>query len=401
MAVPVSDIYFYIILLFPISTLFQGYFQAINQLLFAALSILLVVLFTKRMKKKALYAIVLMIIDYIYSLVATSGQLDNFNDIFYFPFVIVFLLYMSDSQANLKGFLKRNQKAVRFILNVWTILVFISLFLPSSYTIAWGGAVYFGSYCKTIFRLAPTCIFVITLAFCAMSAYGNRRYFFYTLLPIVSIYMGGSRTYLLVGITLFVLIWYYFVHSKRIFFLSVVPLAGILIFAISISAMADKISATRSSSDDLSNILASISSGRTVFWLAEIKAFFTSGVMGKLFGHGFNYVYDVNQHAVNTRIWAHNDFFQILLSNGLIGLDLYLFSIMEIFKSLGLKTVKGIEKYVPLIGCFMVWFINAMFNMFLSYFCSVLAFPFLIYAVRNVDIRSIPQWKYGEKLKVK
>lgn len=383
MIISIVDIYFYVIILFPISTLFQGYFHAINQVLFALLSILLVLLFAKKMKKESFYAIVLMTINYVYSLIVTSGELDNLNDMFYFPFVIVFLLYMSDSQASLETFLIRNQRAVRFILNAWTILVFISLFLPSSYTIEWGGATYFGSYCKSIFRLAPTCVFIMTLAFCAMSFYEDRRCFFYTLLPIASIYMGGSRTYLLVGITLFVLIWYYYVRSEKTFLLSVVPLAGILIFAISISAMADKISATHSSSDNLFHAFASISNGRTIFWLAEVKAFFSSCVAGKLFGHGFNYVYDVNQQAVNTRIWAHNDFLQILLSNGLIGLGLYLFSIKKIFRSLGLKTEKGIKKFVPLIGCFMVWFINAMFNMFLSYFCSVLALPFLVYAVRN------------------
>lgn len=383
MIISVVDIYFYVIVLFPISTLFQGYFHAINQLLFALLSILLVLLFAKKMKKKSFYAIVLMTIDYIYSVIVTSGNLDNLNDMFYFPFVIVFLLYMSENQARLETFLRRNQRAVHFVLNTWTILVFISLFLPSSYTIEWGGTTYFGSYCKTIFRLAPTCIFIMTLSFCAMSFYRNRRYFFYTLLPIASIYMGGSRTYLLVGMTLFMVIWYYFVPSRKMFFLSAAPLIGILIFLISISAMADKISATYSSSDSLSHLLASISSGRTIFWLAEVKAFFTSGVIGKLFGHGFNYVYDVNQQAVNTRIWAHNDFLQILLSNGLIGLSLYLFSIKEIFRGLGLKSVKGVEKFVPLVGCFMVWFVNAMLNMFLSYFCSVLALPFLVYAVRN------------------
>ena len=383
MRVRIVDIYYYIILLFPITTLFQGYLDAINRVMFVFLFMSLIALLTKRVKKKTLYVIIAMAINYLYSLAVTSGKPDNLNDLFYFPFAIVFLLYMSDSEAQLQTFLERNKRVVSFVLNTWSILVFVSFFLPSSYTVEWGGARYFGSYCQTVFRLAPTCIFIMTLAFCAMNFYESRRYFFYTLLPMVSIYMGGSRTYLLVGMALFMVIWYYYVSSKKIFLLSAVPLAGILIFTVSISAMADKISATHSSSNVLTDILAALSSGRTVFWWAEIEAFLASGVIEKLFGHGFNYVYDVNQQAVKARIWAHNDFLQVLLSNGLVGLGLYLFSVRKMLQGLKLRGRKGIEKLIPLIGCFSVWFINAMFNMFLSYFCSILAFPFLVYAIRK------------------
>lgn len=383
MTVSIIELYFYIILFFPISTLFQNYFDAINRILFVFLFALLIVLLTKRIKKKSLYMLLVMIANYLYALLMTAGRPDNLNDLFYFPFVIIFLLYMSDNAKAFEKIIKEHEGAIRFALRAWSILVIISFFLPSSYTTGWGGAKYFGSYCKTVFRLAPACILIMTLALCAMNFYGNRQYVFYTLVPMISIYMGGSRTYLLVGMVLFIVIWYYYVSSKKVFLFSVVPLTGVLILSISISAMADKISATRSSSSVLANILAAASNGRTIFWWAEIKAYFASGVLAKLFGHGYNYVYDVNQQAVQTRIWAHNDFLQILLSNGLIGLGLYLFSIREMLKSLKLERIKGIKKLVPLAGCFLVWFINAMFNMFFSYFCCVLALPFLVYAIQK------------------
>lgn len=274
---------------------------------------------------------------------------------------------------------------VHFILNTWSILMLISLFLPSSYTIEWGEARYFGSYCKTVFRFAPTCIFIMSLSLCAMVCYDKRKYFFYALLPLASIFMGGSRTYLLVGIVLFMILWYYYLPSSKAFFLSIIPIFAVLLIGVFISPMADKIISTTYTSNSYFDFWGTISNGRTVFWSAELKAFMDCSFFEKLFGNGFNYIYDVNQRAIGARIWAHDDFLNLLLSNGLVGLSLYLFSIKGLLKSRRIKKQGKAGSFVPAIGCFMVWFLNAVLNMFYTYFCSLLAFPFLVFAVRKAN----------------
>lgn len=385
MIITIADIYFFIILLFPIFTLFQGYIDWINRFIFVLLFFAQIVLFPKRIRKKSLYVIAAMIINYLYSVFLTLEKPDNLNDFFYYPFAIIFLLYMGDNIEIIGVLLKRNRRMVHFILNTWSFLMLISLFLPSSYTIEWGGARYFGSYCKTVFRFAPTCIFIMSLSLCAMVCYNKRKYFFYALLPLVTIYMGGSRTYLLVGIALFMMLWYYYLLSPKAFFLSVLPIFAILFILIFLSPMANKILATKYNSTSHFDFWGTISNGRTVFWLAEIKAFIDCGFFEKLFGNGFNYIYDVNQRAIGSRIWAHDDFLNLLLSNGLVGLSLYLFSIKELLKNRRIKKEGTVGSFVPAIGCFMVWFLNAMLNMFYTYFCSLLAFPFLVFAVRKAN----------------
>lgn len=385
MMITIADIYFYIILLFPIFTLFQGYLVWINRFLFIFLFFSQAALWCKRIKKKSLYTIAIMIANYLFSIFITFEKPENLNDFFYYPFSIIFLLYMNDNIEIIGDFLKRNKRIVHFALNIWSILMLLSLFLPSCYITEWGGATYFGSYCKTVFRFAPTCIFIMSLSLCAMIYYKKRKYFFYTILPLIAIYMGGSRTYLLVGIVLFAILWYYYLPSSKTFFLTVIPMFIILSIAVLLSPMADKIRSTMFTLDSYFDFWGTISNGRTVFWSAEIKAFMDFGFLEKLLGNGYNYVYEVNQQTIGGRIWAHNDFLNLLLSNGLIGMGLYLFSIKELLNNIRIEGGKKAGTFVPVIGCLMVWLLNAMFNMFYTYFCSLLAFPFLVFAVRKAN----------------
>ncbi|MBD5133158.1 MAG: O-antigen ligase family protein [Clostridiales bacterium] len=377
----ITELYFYIILFFPITTLFQDYIDGLNRLAFIFLFLIQTILFTKRIRKKTLWVTMVMMVNYLYSLMVTHGSPDNLNDLFYFPFSIIFMLYISENMGLIDNFLERKRVFVQRILGAWNVLVFLSLLLPSSYGAGWGGSKYFTSFCGSVFRLAPTAIFIMSLALCAMVYYKERKYFAYTLFPLVTIYMGGSRTYLLVALALFMIVWYFFLSSKRLFFLSMLPLGGILIGAISISSMGDKLLATSYTADSYFDFWGTISSGRTVFWAAEVEAFKECGIIQKLLGGGYNYIYDINEAVVQARIWAHNDFLNLLIGNGIVGLGLYLYAVKEIFNNIK----EGLENkqcgWIPIMGCFAVWFINAMFNMFYTYFCALLAFPLLICAV--------------------
>ena len=366
----------------PLSTLFQSYLDGINKILFGVLLILQITLTFKHIRAKKIIIIIIMLVSFFGNIVSTHGMPYNSNEFFYYPFSVLFLLYMAENLKTIECLFRNHKRFIVRILNIWTFLVGISIFLPSSYRSSWGGARYFSSFCGSIWRLAPTCIFIMSLALGAMIIYKNKKYILYALIPMYSLYMGGSRTYVLVGLALFMIFWYYFSPSKKIFYLSLPCVAIVLISLIWQTSMADKLNAVSYSDDSYFDFWGTITSGRSIFWSADIQAFWESNIVKKIVGHGLNFIYEINDEAFGGLVWAHNDFIQCLVSHGIIGLVLYLYSIKKLFHNIRNKAT-GHKEFIPVIGCFFVWIINAMFNMFYTYFCSILAFPFLIYAVQQ------------------
>lgn len=400
MKIEIRKIYFYIILLFPLSTLFQSYFDAINKLLFGILLVLQIILTFKGIKAKNFIIILIMLISFCCNIISTHGRPYNINEIFYYPFSVLFLLYMADNVKMIEYLFRNHKRFISRILNIWTFLVGISIFLPSSYKSSWGGAHYFSSFCGSIWRLAPTCIFIMSLALGAMIIYKKKKFILYALIPMYSLYMGGSRTYVLVGLALFMIFWYHFSASKKIFYISLPCVAIVLVSLIWQTSMADKLNTVSYTTDSYFDFWGTITSGRSIFWSADIKAFWESNIVKKTIGHGLNFIYEINDDAFGGLVWAHNDFIQCLVSHGIIGLILYLYSIKKLFYNIHNKTI-GYKETIPVICCFFVWLINAVFNMFYTYFCSILALPILIYAVQQGEKRFLlkkPNEKESSKI---
>lgn len=372
-----SKLLFRIMMLFPITTLFQTYVEGINKITFAILFVLLIYTGYGKIKRNNIWILGVMGVDYFFTVFYTGEMPYNFNELFYFPFAIIYLLFI---EANMETLLKYFEEDKRYVLNmtrIWTTLVFISFFVSSSYSVEWGNAEYFGSFCKSIWRLAPTCIFIMSLSICFMTVYKKKRYIVYSIIPLICLFMGGSRTYLGIGMVMFVIAWYYFVETTVQFCMSFVPILGALVYFIFNSSIADKISATMYSSDSYFDFWGTLTSGRSIFWEADIEAFGKSDLLNKLLGNGFNLIYEINDSAIDGMVWAHNDFIQFLISHGLIGLTIYLVVIYKLCSKMRLN-VNGL---VPVIGAIGVWLLNASFNMFYTYFCSILSFPFLVLAI--------------------
>lgn len=74
-------------------------------------------------------------------------------------------------------------------------------------------------------------------------------------------------------------------------------------------------------------------------------------------------------------IWAHNDFINLLMNFGYIGLILYLYVFLDFsLKILKEKEIRGIRKY----SYFFIWLFNAMFNMVYTYIIATIAIPFIL-----------------------
>lgn len=75
----------------------------------------------------------------------------------------------------------------------------------------------------------------------------------------------------------------------------------------------------------------SIYSGRDIFWEKDLKYFISSNVINKIFGSGMDVTYNLHYENYGMKIWAHSDFIQLLLCNGVVGIAIYIFLLFRLY----------------------------------------------------------------------
>jgi hypothetical protein len=364
-----SEIYlFRLILLFPITTLLGNYVGATNQIMVIVSIILFIVIYFQRsIKMSCLYFLLLVILNHVYSLSNTSlNQVLNKNTLFYFAFIALFYIMLNNNPEILITYLKYDSKYAKVIILIWSILILASLPFRSSYESG-----YFVSFSGDGFRLGPTCLFILSLVAFLYIHSSQKKYLVYTVLPIACLLMSFSRTYFFIGLLLFMMIWFLVIKKISRFVISIIAMTPIFLLFLFKSNIWEKFLDT-TTQRSYQDTLGTFTNGRSVFWLKLWDAYTQTDFFSKLFGNGFDFVYSIQ------RIWAHNDFLQILLTFGILGLILYLYLIRRIINTYIAK------KKVPFIivsGIILIWFFNATFNMFYTYFCSVLSYPILLAAI--------------------
>lgn len=371
--IDIFDFFLYICCFYPITTLlFEG--TIINKCLFICLiaSYLLIIL-KKGVTKITLVYLIVLIGNYAFVLLITSWSLtSNINMLFYYPFMICYSRLFIDNQNDILKVLLRNKRFILAIIRCWTILVGVSIFIPSCYYVREGGAYYFGSFAGGIFRLAPSALFVMSLTLLSMALFHRKKDIFYMIVPLYCFFMGSSRTYLVVGICVFIVAWYWYIGSARNFYKTVLPLAIIGIIIIINSSLGDKI---RYTFDDnqYGDFWFRITSSRSVLWAEDLNGWYSSSFLNRLFGCGLFYTEQL------TGLWAHNDFIEILCGFGLVGLIEYCMVQAALIR----KFIGKSYNVPPILTFFVImcWFFNAFFNMYYTYFCSLLSYPFILIAV--------------------
>ena len=90
-------------------------------------------------------------------------------------------------------------------------------------------------------------------------------------------------------------------------------------------------------------------------------------------------MFNINYAYFGNPLWAHNDFIQIFSDYGMIGLIVYLGMFRILFK----KTFKDIKiSKLAMLMLVTIWVFNAFFNMFYTYFCATLSYPFYCMIVK-------------------
>lgn len=372
MLISIDTIIYYLIFIFPITTILQGLagFESVN-LIVTSLLLVLIILRINRLKQLSTFFFLLTIANYAIAYLSTNGAPYRFNDLFYFPFWCLFLYYASIHRDQLLKLFSESKKFNNVILLVWNAIVFLSFFSPISYTHHWGDGTYFKSFSNGEHRFASTAILIIVLTIYMLLKYKKKKYLFYLVIPTISILMSGARTYLIVLAGALFLFFYERIDNKFVLYFWVILFGIASYFLMVLTPMGEKMQfvSTNVNSTDL---LCALTSNRSSFWTLQLTSFFKLGWFSQLFGAGFNFVYDVSN------LWAHNDFINILLNFGFLGVVEYLYFYCFLYKKYReLYKMSKLETFVFVL----MWFFNAMLNMVYTYICATLMIPFLYFLI--------------------
>lgn len=364
------------LMMFPIFTLLAFVPAATIILSLVGMAGMFYVLIRTGIKKSMFFIVVFVSLLTVWNYSITPEKVINFNEIIYYIYLCIFTAFLVSNREVISNYLFQNIGYIKMICRIWCIIVLVSMTLPSSYSEG-----VFVSFAVTTFRLSPSAIFIMALSSVLIAAEGSQKNLIYTFVPFLSILLGSSRTYLIVGALMLFLNLSMVVKRKGVFILLALFLSiGGLIIIINSSMGAKFISSI--SEHAYQDPLGVFTSGRSNFWVIDLNAFMEQPLSKRFFGCGFNFVRIVNGAVPGTDergIWAHNDFIQILITYGFTGLLLYIMNMRIMFK----KLLSSKMPFLINMAIFMIWFFNAMFNMYFTYTCSMISLPIAFMAYEN------------------
>lgn len=288
------------------------------------------------------------------------------NNIFHLFWALYYNLIINN--ATFIRYLKTNLKFIEFIVITWSIIVGITIFIPGCYSTAdtWGDYKYFFSIISEGgSRLGSDAVMIIALILILIifdSAKITKCVFL--IVPMYTVIMCGSRLYLFFGMIEMLICLYFVISNEKKFILISIPTCLALIFVSLVTSLGAKIAAKQYTSSSVHNKYDTISSGRFSPILRGVKAFYDSNLFNKIFGNGFAFIEEV------THNWVFNDFIEIGLIYGLVGLLCYLY-IMR--KSLLHMSKSSISFYMKVtVVC--TWLVAAFFALFYRTVAYTIAF---------------------------
>lgn len=383
MSVYLNKLTIRIITLLPLATLLQAQpgFGAVNQLVIA-LSVASFLLSAMVTDYPLGYwsLIALTIVTTIFGIAITQGQFININLVVYLMFWVLLYSLFSAKLDSLKSLITSDMQWIRAICVIWCVLVVVSIPLPRSYYIVEGQGRFFCSFAGDSFRLSPTALMVLVLiTLCLKLDYKNKWWYaLMSIVPLFCAFMGYSRTYLGVILLMYILFIWEFAVTRSRFYVSVIIGGVAAALIISVSSISSKIDST--SHGGYLGFWDTLTSGRSSFWAHDMQQYSQFPLHNMLLGGGFNKIYEINQQ-IGINIWAHNDFINLLVTNGVIGLIIYMVPlVLLICRSYRNRVDAPGFLYWILVA---QWFINAFFNMEYTYVCASIAsaFAFLMLTI--------------------
>lgn len=383
----IYDSYIIILGLFSFATLTQDVYPiSMNRILAAIMvGILIFTLLRTRLEKWHVMLLLYLLFLFVYTSFVSSHFFVNLIDYTYYAVMLLQLLFFSRDMAWKQLFIsyRKNSRFLHFITFLDLCVIVIVLIMPWGYDWHWGREMYLrGGH-----TMASSCCLAMSL----MILWLIEKKFSYWHMGILFIYFWailqtGARTFTIPAI---ILLFYYMkekIGQRRKGYLlncGILLAGGIAFFN---SNMLHKFIWGFNVSFNLKRpLLSSLTSERTSFWLIDLQDYISSTCFYQLLGRGFDYIYALNLKMANKEIWAHDDFINIIISAGCLGLIVYILSWYKLFKCI-LPFTKGFGKTMLII----YFLFPAIVNGFYSYFhftCSFFMFVLLHYQKRlQIDI---------------
>lgn len=369
-----------LILLFPVTSILKVYIGPLN-LIVTTVTVLFIMAYYFRCGVNGREVFLL---GYIFLIVASNCiqyrmHFYNSNMLLYFPFYIIYYLFIGKNWVNIIEQLRKHRVFIDGILYVWNFMVALSFFIPSCYRYE-GEDRAFVSFAGTTFLLCPIAIFVFVLLAYQYILYQRKKYICLMVVPSLCVLFGTTRTYLVVLLCAWAIFLYAILKNKKHFFGILILFAAVAIVIVAISPVKDKfISAAGRTETAGLDFWDAFTSGRSRFWAYDMNAIMHNSLDKILFGNGINYLFYLNEPVFKVALWAHNDYIQILSDYGLLGLFIYVYMIYYVVRNI-LEEIK--PSRILMCCLIMLWAFNAFFNMFYTYFCATLSFPFFVLLVR-------------------
>lgn len=375
--------------------------------------------------EKKLYKNILVILTYLlFSVQFSINIIDHNNNFNYITlvrwagFMLILILCSHKSIiGNFLDFIKERYNLIKS-LSIFYLLIQTYYFFFGGFTYNWdgkyfvsfyvknsnfgGGAAHTNSYLLIIIQLMLMCVVYQEMR--KKKLINIVLYSFATLLAVYFNLLTGARTSSVIA--LFILVCYILkiaynnreILKKHIKLITTIIIGAIVILLLLISFNVinlENIPLVQKFIRQINN--GNFMSSRDRIWPALFNEFCTEySPIQMLFGKYFGVTTIINEQAIGEAIWAHNDFIEVLLSVGLVGVGIYIGTLIKI--------LMNYRNHVLLISLVLI----ASFNGLMNYPILAMSVPLLIsiycllqevnyndiasdYKQTNVDLKNIIQ----------
>lgn len=356
----ISEWIYNFIFLIVLGTLFQSYLVAVNIIL-VFLTILFTVIYVIKYKIDRRNLVIFTIGIFCCGCCWGLGKYNDYSlspkKIIYYLYFLILYFNVIERHRELENYIKTNKHFLDMIIIVWNVVVGISALCPSCYGCPdnWGNYNYFFSIVKEGgARLGSCAYLLITIILVQISFFKKKRYIAALIIPLYTMIACGSRTYLIICIMECIIILFVYCDNKYIFELASALFTAIVIIIAKSTTLGAKMESVKWDENSLHNIYDTFSNGRFSPVFKGIDAFIEEPVLNKVFGNGWGYIEEVLLD------WVFNDFIEICLIYGLIGLTLYIYCIKRSFNLLHYSKIPWYIKIIQLT----LWFGMAFWGLY-------------------------------------
>ena len=363
---------YYFIILYTLATMSQDLipFLPLNRLFYIGILFCVVLILLSKPEKTSFLGLSLIAVDMVMVHMA-YGIKDNILDYIYFVSALVWLYFLEkkDRRDKLRYKFLQHRKINKLVAFICVLLVLVSLITKVGYRYAWEGSYYVGF--SSLAHTAASSICLVISIF--LITYCTERFswviLFYLLLLTYGIFETGARTYIVPAVILVYLYLNKCRGQKNIKYLLYAFGLVTAFVILSKSSIMDKFNFTSTANEYVKvDALAQQTSGRSAFWIIDIKGFLDGSLFAKILGHGHGYTYYLNKTFYNLNVWAHNDFIQLLVGGGLLTLVVYIKALWNAVKSI-LKNHKLIDQIMLVVYILFPAVLNGFYN-YSHYFLS-------------------------------